>query len=87
MTENVVLMDGYASGVETQPAKKKELMKISNFIIIIFIIILFSFSGAQNMFPNFLVCGVVPIMNKDNSWNMVVLGYDAHINQEDAIVI
>ena len=39
------------------------------------------------MFPNFLVCGVVPIMNKDNSWNMVVLGYDAKINQEEAIVI
>ncbi|XP_003382724.1 PREDICTED: vacuolar protein sorting-associated protein 41 homolog [Amphimedon queenslandica] len=69
VTENVVLMDGYASGVEAQPAKKKELMKIS----------------AQNMFPNFLVCGVVPIMNRDKSWNMVVLGYDAHINQEEAI--
>jgi hypothetical protein len=40
---------------------------------------------AQNTFPEFLVCGVVPIFD-NNDWNMVVLGYDAYINQEQVIV-
>jgi hypothetical protein len=39
---------------------------------------------AQNTFPEFLVCGVVPIFD-NNDWNMVVLGYDAYINQEQVI--
>ena len=59
---------------------------------------------AQNTFPEFLVCGVVPVKFQNaTEWNMViyihniltgypiiyqqvVLGYDANVNQEEAIV-
>lgn len=39
---------------------------------------------AQNTFAKFLVCGVVPLFDGDQQWKLVVLGYDAEIDQLEA---
>ena len=43
------------------------------------------YTATQNVFPNFLVCGVV-VLSDDEGMNLVVLGYDSQIDMKAAVV-